>query len=106
MEREIKDPLGNHHGPGFIAAVCIRDHWDELSTDEQDWCVNVVRSEIAKDSNHWNHLNRVQQFSMAADRPCAQMVSSLIDKPLTGPQVERVWQAFAVAITHPIKEVR
>ncbi|WP_256091683.1 nSTAND1 domain-containing NTPase [Candidatus Thiosymbion oneisti] len=106
MEREIEDPLGSHHGPGFIAAVCVRDHWDELSTDEQDWCVNVVCSEIAKDSNHWNHLNRVQQFSMAADRPCAQVVSLLLNKSLPEPQMQRVRQAFAVAITHSIEEVR
>lgn len=106
MERVIEDPLGSHHGPGFVAAVCIRDHWEEMSTDEQDWCADIVCSEILRQSDQWNHIERVQRFSMAADRPSASVVSLLLGKPFTEAQVLRVRQAFVAALTHPIDEVR
>ena len=25
-------------GPAYVAAVCIRDHWPEMSAEEQEWC--------------------------------------------------------------------
>ena len=107
MEREIEDPLGSHHSPGFVAAVCIRDHWEEMSADEQDWCVDVVCSEILRQSDQWNHIERMQRFPMAADRPSASVVSLLLGKPFTeAAQLLRVRQAFVAALTHPIDEVR
>ena len=27
MDREADQQDGSQHGPGFVAAVCIRDHW-------------------------------------------------------------------------------
>ena len=41
-------------GPGLVAAVCVRDHWEEMSRDEQDWCVDVVCSEVEREADHWN----------------------------------------------------
>ncbi len=106
MDREIEDPLGSHHGPGFVATVCIRDHCEEMTADEQDWCVDVVCSEILRQSDQWSHIARIQRFSMAGDRPSASVVSLLLRKPLTEAQLLRVRLAFAAALTHPIEEVR
>ncbi len=106
MDRETEQSDGSQHAPGFVAAVCVRDHWDEMSVAERDWCVDVVCSEILRKSDQWSHLERVQRFSMAADRPCASAVSLLLNKSLTEQQIQRVRQAFASAITHPTQEVR
>ena len=106
MNREAEQSDGSRHAPGFIAAVCVRDRWDEMSTDERDWCVEVVSSEILRKSDHWSHLERMQRFSMAADRPCASVVSLLLGKALTEAQMSRVRRAFVTALTHPIEEVR
>jgi hypothetical protein len=106
MDRDAAQPDSSQHGPGFVAAVCVRDHWDDMSTEERDWCVDVVCSEISRQSDNWNHLERMQRFSMGADRPCASVVSLLIGKPLTPAQTACVRQAFVAAIAHPIDEVR
>jgi hypothetical protein len=106
IDREAEQGDGSRHGPGFVAAVCVRDHWDEMSVDARDWCVDVVCSEISRHSNQWSHSERMQQFSMAADRPSASVVSLLLSKSLTEPHLERVRQSFATAITHSIEEVR
>ncbi len=106
MDREAEQDDGSRNGPGFVAAVCVRDHWDEMSVDEREWCVEVVCSEILRQSDQWDHFERMQRFSMAADRPSASVVSVLLSKPLTEPQMVRVRRAFAAALTHPIEEVR
>ena len=106
MERQTERDDGSHQGPGFVAAVCIRDQWDQMTVEEQNWCVEVVCSEILQNSEQWNRFHRMQRFPMAADRPCAFVVSSLLAKPLADPQMQCVRRAFTAAITHPVEEVR
>ncbi len=93
-------------GPGVVAAVCVRDHWDEMSEDERDWCVDVVCPKIERESDQWNHLARVQRNSMSADRPCAWVLPLLLGKALNDVQINRVRQALVIALTHAIHEVR
>ncbi len=106
IEREVEQPHGSRHGPGFVAAVCVRDHWDEMSIEERDWCVDVVVSEILRQSDQWSQLERMQRYGMAADRPCAFVISLLLGKTLPPERMLHVRQAFTVALTHPIEEVR
>jgi hypothetical protein len=94
-----------HNAPGFIAAVCVRDHWDDMSSEQKNWCVDVVCAEVTKHADRWGSIERVQRFPMAADRPCASVIPNLLRRPLTGDQRARVSDAFITALTHPIDEV-
>ncbi len=100
------EPDSSRSAPGLVAAVCVRDHWDEMSADERDWCVERVCSEIARQSENWNQFERMQRFDMSADRSCAWVIAVLLGKVLPEAQRLRVQQAFVVALTHPIDEVR
>lgn len=107
----VSDSSGEEHvlgrdGPGFVAAVCVRDHWEELSADERDWCADLVCSEVERDGDHWNQLARVQRFGMSADRPCAWVLPLLLGKSLDDPQTPRVRHGLVIALTHAIDEVR
>lgn len=93
-------------GPGIVAAVCVRDHWQEMSGDEQDWCVELVCSEVMRQADVWNQVERMQRYDMSADRSCASVISVLVGKSLPETQGLRVQQAFATALTHSINEVR
>ncbi len=106
MDRETEQRDGSRNGPGFVVAICVRDHWEEMSVDERDWCVDVVCSEILRHSDQKSRIERMQRFPMAADRPSASVVSLLLGKPHSQRQMLRVRQAFAAALTHPIDEVR
>lgn len=106
MDRTAEHPDNSRNAPGFVAAVCVRDHWDEMSPAEKDWCIDVICSEISRHADQWGTINRVQRFSMLADRPCAFVVPLLLSKPITEAQTPRVRQAFIDALTHPIDEVR
>ena len=100
-----KGPL-YRNGPGIIAAVCVRDHWEEMSDDERDWCVNIICSEIEREGDHWDERVRIQRNSMSADRPCACVLPLLLGKSLSDMQRSRVHQMLVLALTHAIDEVR
>jgi hypothetical protein len=106
MDRETDDGDGTRHAPGVLAAVCIRDHWDDMSATQQQWCVDVVCSEVMRHANQWNEFERMQRNSMAADRASAFVLGILLRKPLSDAQMQAVRKAFATALTHPIDEVR
>lgn len=106
MDRTAEHPDNSRNAPGLLAVVCVRDHWDEMSPEEKEWCIDVICSEISKRADQWGTTDRVQRFSMLADRPCAFIVPTLLSKPLTEAQTPRVRQAFIVAVTHPVDEVR
>ena len=102
--RDVRE-LGRD-GPGFVASVCVRDHWDEMSYDERDWCLNIICSEIERTGDRWNGHLRGQRNSMSADRPCAWVLPILLGKSLSDGQWTRVSQTFVIALTHVIDEVR
>jgi hypothetical protein len=106
MDRTAEHPDNSRNAPGFVAAVCVRDHWDEMLPEENEWCIDVICSEISRHADQWGTIDRVQRFSMLADRPCAFVVPLLLSKTLTETQTPRVRQAFIAAVTHPIDEVR
>jgi hypothetical protein len=93
-------------GPGIVAAVCIRDHWEEMSTPQRDWCLERACSEVMTQANEWSHLDRVQRYDMAADRASAWVLPLLLTKPISETQRSTIMKAFVAALTHPIDEVR
>ncbi len=93
-------------GPGFVAAVCVRDHWEETSDDERIWCVDVVCWEVEREGDHWSRFARVQRNSMSADRPCAWVLPLLLGKSLDDARSSRVRQVLIVTLTHAIVQVR
>jgi hypothetical protein len=98
---------GSHEsGPEFIASVCIRDHFDEMSPDEIQWCIDVVCAAVLSNVGDWSHFARCQRYSMQGDRPAAFAVCCLMAKQLSNEQEEQVRSAFACAVLHPVDEVR
>jgi hypothetical protein len=104
--RDDNEPDVAQGGPGIVAAVCVRDHWQEMSGDEQDWCVRVVCSEVMRQADVWNYVAREQRYDMSADRPCAWILPLLLEKSLSEPQQLRVHEAFVNGLAHAIDEVR
>lgn len=93
-------------GPGIVAAVCIRDHWKEMSTAQLDWCLDRIHSEVTQNANEWNHFQRVQRYDMAADRSCAYILPAILSESITESQRSIAVETIVVALTHPIDEVR
>ena len=90
-------------GAEFVAAVCVRDHWEEMSEKERDWCMGVICSEVEREGDNWNQFARTQR---TRDRPCAWVLPLLLGKSLSEAQRTCIRQMLVVALTHAIDKVR
>ena len=106
MNCEAGDEDSSRHAPGFVAAVCIRDRWDDMTSAQRDWCVDRVCAEVMRHADGADYTERVRNTRMAADRACAFVLATLLDKPLDSTRTERVKAALAAALTHPVEQVR
>ena len=106
MDGQAEDEDGSRHAPGIVAAVCIRDRWDDMTPEQRDWCVDGVCAEVMRHADATDRTERVQHNPMAADRVCASVLAKLLRKPLDPTRTERVKTAFAAALTHPVEQVR
>ena len=73
-------------GPGLVAAVWVRDHWDEMTLEERDWCITTVCAEITETADVWDEMTRMQRNSMDADRACAATIPLLLGKTVSDEQ--------------------
>jgi hypothetical protein len=106
-DTESEDGFGpGRGGPEYVASVCIRDHLDELTHQEADWCIETVCDAVESQAGNWNEIARMQQYSMSGDRPSAWVLSIVAGKELSGERRDRVRAAFSTAVFHPIDEVR
>ncbi|MDE0453923.1 MAG: ATP-binding protein [Gammaproteobacteria bacterium] len=103
---ETATELGTENAPGAVAAVCIRDHWTEMSASEQSWCAERACSEVLRTADNWSSLERVQRNAMAADRHGAAAVVALVRGTRSESLTTLARQAFVSAVTHPVDEVR
>jgi hypothetical protein len=94
-----------HDVQACVAAVCVRDHWDELDDAQRRWCAEVVCGAIERTCDTRGRMERVQRNPMSGDRPAAWVVSALLGKDLTSELRDRVKVAVAKALTHGVDEV-
>ncbi len=110
LARSIDRSEGHWYGPqncaASVAAVCCRDHWDELTKDEHAWCLDAVCQEVEWDSAEWDRVERMGMNPLSAAKFCAAVLPLLLHRELSDQQNERVRIAFASAITHPVEDVR
>jgi len=90
-------------GPGFAAAVCIRDHLNELNQAEFEWCAQRVDSEVRRKSTTTDRVDRLGR-SLRADRVCASVVPLLAVHPVRAHGIDPT-ALLSLALTHPINEV-
>ena len=102
-----EDPwYGPQNSAASVAAVCCRDHWDEMTKEERAWCLDVVCQEVVWDFSAWNRVESVGTNPLSAAKFCAAVLPALLHRELPARQDERLRVAFASAITHPVDDVR
>ncbi len=102
-KRQGADSWMYEGGPAYVAAVCTRDHWQELNAAEKEWCRELLLSRIMVDVT--NDTERVQRFSRGGSRAAARVLPLLLDGADDSTR-QRLYQGIAVGITHSVDEVR
>ena len=89
----------------YIAAVCVRDHWQEMGTDRRARCRNLLLSAVSEDQDSRDHSVEASRFPMSGSRPAAQVLPLLLRSD-AGNENAPVRLAIAGALTHASDEVR
>ncbi|MGI9575357.1 hypothetical protein ACRYJU_14855 [Alloalcanivorax xenomutans] len=92
-------------GPGMIAAVCARDHWDEMSPEDQVWCVEKLIWEIERECDNEDEMTRHSRGAFQPDRQAAYILPGLLGRDVPEKQRARIREVIAKALTHASDEV-
>ena len=105
LERE-QLPSGSgmllENGPGIVAAVCVRDYWEEMDADGRQWCLDTLIASVEKDSDSQDYFTVVSKSSMDADRYAAHVLPKALAYI---PDDTAVMEAVAKSVTHTSAEV-
>lgn len=91
-------------GPAYVAAVCIRDHWEEMSPEQQEWCAETVCDAIDAEADVVDHFSVVARNSMEGSRPAAFALSALFCKTLLPGTQARLLPTLAKAVMNAVEE--
>ena len=93
----------DHDAVGYTAALCIRDHWQEMSADDRQWCLDTVIAEVGRECDSADHMVRISNHTLQADRPAAFVLPMILslepDNPL-------VLTSVARSVTHASDQVK
>ncbi|HEY4301457.1 MAG TPA: hypothetical protein VGM73_11310 [Candidatus Didemnitutus sp.] len=89
-----------------VAAICIRDHWDELTPEQRDWCVACVCHSAAEGGDNHDRVGNMMRGTLDLNRVAAEVLAVLLNKALPAPQRTQVLGSLAMALTHPEDRLR
>ncbi len=92
-------------GPGVIAAVCARDHWDEMNPEGRAWCIDKLVREVERDCDTEDDMARHGRGAYRPDRHAAYVLPGLLARDVSEAQAARIKEAIAKALTHAVEEV-
>ena len=92
-------------GPAYVAAVCIRDHWSELTDAEKQWCAILTCNSVEADADSSDQFKIAALNAMEASRPAAFILPALFEKQCDPIVQTRLLPALAKAMTHSVDEV-
>ncbi len=92
-------------GPGFIAGVCTRDHWDEMSPEDREWCVAKLIDELERACDSDVSSVRLARGLLQPDRCAAYVLPRVLSENTLENPDPRIRAALAKALTHSVSEV-
>ncbi len=92
-------------GPSVIAAVCVRDHWNEMGLADRDWCIDKLIQEVERACNSEDDMIRHGRGAYQPDRHAAYVLPGILGRNVSEAQGTRIREAIAKALTHAVEEV-
>ena len=89
-------------GYGIVAAVCVRDHWEDMDPVDRQWCLDTLVSEVNRDCDTEDYTKQIAFNTMNADRQSAYVLPKLLSY---NPDSATVLDAVSKAVTHACDQV-
>lgn len=91
-------------GGPHIAAVCLRDHYDEMAPEELDWCIDTICGEIEAQSDATafvvGHVTTMDPLA-----PCVFILPLVVARDTNEARRPRLTHCLTIAILHSSSEV-
>ena len=96
-------PVGlTSSGPSIVAAVCVRDHWEDMDADDRQWCVDTLIAEIERHDHSDHRSPSMPNDPMSAARHGAYVLPKFLAHD---PEDAKILNVFAKALTHQTSQV-
>ena len=92
-------------GPALVAAVCARDHWEDVSSEDREWCVDKLIGELDRDCDSDADTLRQARGALQPDRFAAYVLPRVLSESTSEDGDPRICGALARALTHSVTEV-
>ena len=89
-------------GQGIVAAVCVRDHLEDIAGDDRQWCIATLIAGVELDSDSENFTVHMSVNPMSPDRHAAYVLPKVL---ACDPGSTEILEAVARAITHASSQV-
>ena len=105
IDRDLGEPEEYcRAGPGFVAAICVRDHLDDLDDNEFRWCVKRIEQEVLRDAESKDSTIRHGRGAIRPDRACASTVA-VLSTNVKAQNIIDTTTLLSIALTHAVDEV-
>jgi len=84
------------NGPPVVAAVCVRDHWEEMSAGERRWCAGALIAEVGRYSDEHHSVSALAS-SADSDSIAARSLPKIL---ANDPGNRKILEAVARSLTH------
>ena len=102
-EEAAVDSVGlTSSGPRVVAAVCARDHWEDLGADDRQWCLDTLFAEIERHSDSDDRSPWMPNDPMSAASHGAYVLPKFLAHD---PEDAKILNAFAKVLIHQADQV-
>lgn len=102
---DLEEYVSWNDSPSIVAAVCVRDHWLELTEPQKNWCFKSLEKSISRDATNMTYMVRGSRNSMSSDRHSALAVAAVISHERKSAFRERAIEALSNSLFHSCEEV-
>ena len=85
------------NGQPVVAAVCVRDHWEEMSADERRWCADALIVEVGRYSDDKDYGASALALSVDSDSIAARSLPKIL---ANDPDDKKILEVVARSLTH------
>ena len=89
-------------GRGIVAAVCVRDHMEDMTSDDLQWCINILIAEVGQDNESEDPAVDISINPMSPDRHAAYVLPKILS---CNQNDAEILKAVIRAVTHSSLEV-
>ena len=98
METPVDIKLVLESGRGIVAAVCVRDHLEDMADNDRQWCIDTLIAEVERNNESKSIPSAISYNPLSHDMHAAYVLPKILSY---NPNDTEILKAVIDAVTHP-----